>query len=354
MYVYILLIFCCTLNGLVLDKFYNRNSRNFKTLLFITFFLLFIVAALRFEVGRDYTETYVYSYVKIAAGVKNVRMDIALKGIYKIMAVLHANVQWIFVITSFLINYFACKSIATQSPNCKMSFLIYLCGTFYFFSMNGVRQSVAIMIFYYSFKYIEKHNFKKYAILNGIGFLFHSSAILFIPLYFILNKKYKFKMKMILIFATVLATKVIVPFLTSILLQTHYAMYLTNGAYSSQDSLNFSMYLNILILVLYEIVIWMKKSDNNQAIIYSNIHFCGVIVSLLATSLPMMIRIFMSFRYLEFLSVPYLIEIQPKRRYKQLIELAVILLYLVYFIHGVLIENGNTVLPYRTIFNKGW
>ena len=321
MYVYILLIFCCTLSGLVLDKFYNRNSRNFKTLLFITFFLLFIVAALRFEVGRDYTETYVYSYVKIAAGVK---------------------------------NYFACKSIATQSPNCKMSFWIYLCGTFYFFSMNGVRQSVAIMIFYYSFKYIEKHNFKKYAILNGIGFLFHSSAILFIPLYFILNKKYKFKMKMILIFATILATKVIVPFLTSILLQTHYAMYLTNGAYSSQDSLNFSMYLNILIFVLYEIVIWMKKSDNNQAIIYSNIHFCGVIVSLLATSLPMMIRIFMSFRYLEFLSVPYLIEIQPKRKYKQLIELAVILLYLVYFIYGVLIENGNTVLPYRTIFNKGW
>ena len=84
----------------------------------------------------------------------------------------------------------------------------------------------------------------------------------------------------------------------------------------------------------------MKKSDNNQAIIYSNIHFCGVIVSLLATSLPMMIRIFMSFRYLEFLSVPYLIEIQPKRKYKQLIELAVILLYLVYFIYGVLIENG--------------
>ena len=161
-------------------------------------------------------------------------------------------------------------------------------------------------------------------------------------------------MKMILIFATILATKVIVPFLTSILLQTHYAMYLTNGAYSSQDSLNFSMYLNILIFVLYEIVIWMKKSDNNQAIIYSNIHFCGVIVSLLATSLPMMIRIFMSFRYLEFLSVPYLIEIQPKRNYKQLIELAVILLYLVYFIYGVLIENGNTVLPYRTIFNKGW
>ena len=112
--------------------------------------------------------------------------------------------------------------------------------------------------------------------------------------------------------------------------------------------------IGILIFVLYEIVIWMKKSDNNQAIIYSNIHFCGVIVSLLATSLPMMIRIFMSFRYLEFLSVPYLIEIQPKRKYKQLIELAVILLYLVYFIHGVLIENGNTVLPYRTIFNKGW
>ena len=61
--------------------------------------------------------------------------------------------------------------------------------------MNGVRQSVAIMMFYYSFRYIKEQNLKKYLILNGIGCLFHSSAILFIPLYFVLNRRFKFNTK---------------------------------------------------------------------------------------------------------------------------------------------------------------
>lgn len=353
MYIYIALVLLCSFNGALMDKFYNKNNKHLKYLLCITFMLLFAVSALRYEVGKDYTNTYVLSYERIVAGMKNVRMDIAVKFIYRLMAMLHANAQWIFIITSFIINWFACKSIMTQSLNCKMSFWIYLCGTFYFFSMNGVRQAVAMMIFYYSFRYIRERNLKMYLILNGVGFLFHSSAILFIPLYFIVNRKYKFKTKLLLICCTLLALNIVVPFLVSILMKTRYAMYLTNGAYSIQESMNFSMYLNIAIFLLYEITLRRRKIDE-QGTIYSNIHFCGVITSLLSTSLPLMIRIFMSFRFIEFLSVPYLVEIQSRRKYKQIIIMGVMALYFAYFIWGVLIQNGNTVLPYKTIFNTIW
>ena len=352
MYIYIALIIFCTFNGLILDKFNNRNSKYFKIILYITFSLLFLVSALRYEVGQDYVNTYVFTYERIVAGAKNVRMDIALKVIYKIMAMLQANVQWIFVITSFLINWFACKNIVTQSPNCKLSFLIYLCGIFYFFSMNGIRQSIAMMLFYYSFRYIKEQNFKKYLMFNGVGVLFHTSAVLFLPLYFVLGKKIKFKFKITLIAIAIMASKIVVPFIASILMQTHYAMYLTNGYYSAQESMNFSMYLNIVIFLLYE---WsLRKSDSNKfGTFYSNIHFCGVIVSLLATSLPLMIRIFMSFRFVEFLSVPYLVEMN-RNKYRQIIEVTIIILYFAYFVYAIIIQNGNTVLPYKTIFSEIW
>ena len=353
MCIYIALVLFCSFNGVLMDGFQNRNNKTYRYMLYITFFMLFVVSALRYEVGQDYTNTYVLSYQRIVAGVKNVRMDIAVKGIYKLMAKFHANAQWIFVITSFLINWFACKSITMQSPNCKLSFLIYLCGTFYFFSMNGVRQSVAMMLFYYSFRYIKEHNLKMYLVLNGIGFLFHSSAVLFIPLYFVLHRKYKFKTKLILILGTVLSSKIVVPFIASILMKTHYAMYLTNGYYSAQESLNFSMYLNIAFFLLYEWVL-RKNRINELGTIYSNIHFCGVIVSLLATSLPLMIRVFMSFRFIEFLSVPYLASIKPKHKYRQIVELAIMILYIAYFVWSILIQNGNTVLPYKTIFSILW
>lgn len=351
MFVYLSLIIFCTFNGFLIDKIKNKKDKRVIALCSMIFLFLFLVSALRYDVGKDYMDTYVFSYKKIVYGYKNVRMDIAVKIIYRLMAKIRASYQWIFVITSFFINFFACKSIITQSNNCKLSFMIYLCGTFYFFSMNGVRQSIAITIFYYSFKYIKEKNFKMYFILNIIGAMFHSSALIFIPLYFIVQKKYKFKSKIVIILVTLFATKSIVPLVASVLLKTHYAMYLTNGAYTAQQSLNFSMYLNILIFVIYEFAIKKIECDE-QAIIYSNIHFCGILVSLLATSLPLVIRIFMSFRFVEYLSVPYLVELQSK--YKRIIELFVMLFYFAYFVWGVGIQNGNAVLPYKMIFSEIW
>ncbi len=354
MFVYIVLVLCCSFNGYIMDKFSNRNCKNFKHLWYITFFLLFIVSALRFEVGRDYTDTYVLAYKKIVAGVKNVRMDIGLKIIYVLMAQIQANEQWIFIITSFLVNWFACKNIVEQSPNYKLSFWIYLCGTFYFFSMNGVRQSIAMMMFYYSFRFIKERNLKKYLIINGIGFLFHSSAVMFLPLYFVLDKKYKFKTKFFLILGMIFASNILLPIIISILMKTHYSMYLTNGYYTAQQTINLSMYLNIFFFLLYEWILKKNEVSSEYAIIYSNIHFGGVIVSLFATSLPLMIRIFMYFRFVEFLSVPQLMNISHKNRYRQIIEFIVVMFYLAYFIWGVLIKNGNTVLPYKTIFSRLW
>jgi hypothetical protein len=55
---------------------------------------------------------------------------------------------------------------------------------------NVLRNSKAIMLFLLSIKYIEKKKFLKYASINIIGILFHISAVLFIPLYFLLNRHY--------------------------------------------------------------------------------------------------------------------------------------------------------------------
>ena len=57
------------------------------------------------------------------------------------------------------------------------------------FSISMIRNMKAIMLFMLSIRYIETKNLKKYLFLNIIGVLFHVSAILYLPLYFLLNKK---------------------------------------------------------------------------------------------------------------------------------------------------------------------
>ena len=93
-----------------------------------------------------------------------------------------------------------------------------------------------------------------------------------------------------------------------------------------------------------------SKKDKKD-IIYSKCHLVGIIVSIFVTKIPLAMRIFMSFRYIEFLSVPNLLEkIKMKQTYKKFILIGIMISYFVYFIYGVYIKNGNTVLPYNTIF----
>lgn len=133
-------------------------------------------------------------------------------------------------------------------------------------------------------------------------------------------------------------------------MQTKYYIYINNGAFNALSSLNLSSILNIIIFIAYEVFI--PKKDKKD-IIYSNIHFIGIIISLFLTQIPLMLRIFMSFRYIEFLSVPNLIKkLGLKKFNKKVIQIFVYIFYFTYFIYGVYIMNGNTVLPYKTIFFK--
>lgn len=55
--------------------------------------------------------------------------------------------------------------------------------------MNLLRNIKAMLLFLFSLKYIEKKKFCNYFCLNLIGSFFHITAILYIPLYFILGKR---------------------------------------------------------------------------------------------------------------------------------------------------------------------
>lgn len=59
--------------------------------------------------------------------------------------------------------------------------------------INTMRNIKAILLFVYSISYIYDRRILKYLTINFIGFFFHSSALLYFPMYWILNRKYSIK-----------------------------------------------------------------------------------------------------------------------------------------------------------------
>lgn len=348
MLVYILMIIISCFGGFLADKLVTKHSKLIAFM--IAFVPVFLVSAVRFDVGRDYMDTYVYTFNKVLLDANDIRMDLGFLYLNKIIAFFGANYQWIFVISSFIINFFICKVIFEKSNNKFLSLFIYICGTLFFFSLNGIRQTMALALFYYSLKYIEKQNIKKYFFINIVGALFHASAILFLPLYFILSKKLSVKLKLFLILIMIFILPISINIIHNLLLTTKYSMYITTGAYNPLDAINVSTIINILLFVVYEYIYQTKKIQDKQFNIYNNIHFLGIIISLFITQISLAMRVFMYFRYIEFLSVPYLLSkmTTSKKNYK-ILMIIICALYFVYFIHGVYFENGNDVLPYQSI-----
>jgi hypothetical protein len=64
--------------------------------------------------------------------------------------------------------------------------------------INLLRNSKSIAIFLISIKYIEKRKLFQFLALNIFGSLFHISAVLYIPLYFVINRQYPKKIILIL------------------------------------------------------------------------------------------------------------------------------------------------------------
>ena len=97
------------------------------------------------------------------------------------------NPQIIFFMVAFLIIFFLFKGIEKNDGSMYYGVLACMGLAYYFYAMNIQRQYIAIMIMLYAFYFLEQKRLKEYAIFVVIAMSFHMSAIIWIPVYFMIN-----------------------------------------------------------------------------------------------------------------------------------------------------------------------
>ena len=71
----------------------------------------------------------------------------------------------------------------------ELSLFVYIASGIYTVSMNGIRQSLAAAIIFAATKYILDGNFKKFLLVILLASTIHQTALIFIPIYFIVRRK---------------------------------------------------------------------------------------------------------------------------------------------------------------------
>jgi len=152
---------------------------------YVFLFLLTCVVALRYDVGKDwqgYVEIYNF-YGKNDYNVNYGTIEIGFRYLNWIFGTLNLGHEILFGVIAFISWMLILRS--TES-HLKYLFIVFLfLDGHFFWSMSGIRQFLVMSLWLFSIKYIRDKQLFLFSICLLFGALFHLSALLLFPLYFI-------------------------------------------------------------------------------------------------------------------------------------------------------------------------
>lgn len=175
------------------EKMSTRAARN--VILSVAFLLVFIPAAIRYDIGTDYL-----NYLDIYHDRWRLSLDSykykepAFYYINKLLISINAHPQYLFSIFAFIFTAVTFKAYPKKNA-WLLHFLFF--SLLWFFSFNGIRQAVAISFCFLAVFYYLDKKYLSFFVLTLIASLFHQSAIFisFMGLLAWIPLSYKFKTK---------------------------------------------------------------------------------------------------------------------------------------------------------------
>ena len=154
----------------------------------LCFLILILITGLRYFTGTDYVgyvELYQFQPWLID---KSANMEWGFTSLVALMNAVNLPV-WTFFLIMAIINYVAFyKSFANSKQYMFLGLFFFIVMGFLFYSFNGVRQAFAMTMLSIALSYLNSRRFLPFIMAIAIGALMHKSIVLFIPLYFIINK----------------------------------------------------------------------------------------------------------------------------------------------------------------------
>lgn len=115
--------------------------------------------------------------------INHTRFEIGYVVLNNIIANIFGEVQWLFVIIATFEIFVLYKFLLCKSKNIYMSIFLFISLRFFYFTMSGLRQTIAIFICVIAYQYIEKRKPLLFYLYVIMAMQFHITAFVFLILY---------------------------------------------------------------------------------------------------------------------------------------------------------------------------
>ena len=347
-YAFLYMLFVGGLYDLSVNTLDIRYSVSVKRIfIFLIFIPPFLIAALRYQVGTDYM---VYLTEKIPGVLNN--WSVGIEPLYRILIKIGAglgNYQLIFILTHLIIIYFIGESILKESPLFFISVIAFWGTGFFNYSLNIMRQAIAMSIFLYALQFIDKDK-KKYFFFIFIACLFHTSAIIYIFYYLIRNINFKNVRSFLWLFVFCILKepiRVILLFITQRI--GKYSQYFGSVLDTNKGGWTF-LIINLSIYAVFCFSTYFVK-DDDKIQRYISLQFVTTFITVLSSVLPNYERLMYLFMVVQIISIPYVANKLENIIYKFVFLVIIIFLYAFMFYRLFILGNIGETFPYVSIFN---
>lgn len=359
MWLQLVLIFIAFVVCQIVQSNGDTSKQRHKFVVFLTIALILQSALRHLAVGAD---TYAY-YMKFL-DVQNESWDAIFKKMYEtyilndgkdagydLLEKLFSSIipsfrafMFFVAIVFFVPLCWLVEKTLKSSSEIFLFFCLYQAIFYDFFSVTGLRQTIATVALLVGVKYIEENKLTKFLIIALIASLIHKSALLIIPFFFVAKLP---KGKNILLLS-LLALPFIIPrarelatLMAEISASDQYMYYIDNS-YETSGAKNFLLFLaggSLLITVAK----W--RNDNSVQNLFVNACALGLLFATLTWVDPTLMRVGQYFSLLTLMAIPIAVDnLGTSKGTRNIIVYVLVLLAIV-----TIIRHGA---PYTFFWNE--
>jgi len=258
------------------------------------------------------------------------KKDIGFGILQMVLQHFSANPQVMIFTTALITNLLIIIILYNYSRLFEISLYVYITGGLFLVSMNGIRQVLAAAISFTSIKFLMEGSWKKYIVVILVASLFHQSALILIPMYFIVRFKAWSKVTIALILLSIVIVIGFNQFSTlifSALQDTQYANYKNfheGGANALRVVVN-----AVPLLIAFIGRKNLKRMFPNSDIIV-NMTLLGFVFMLISTQNWIFARISIYFGLYHLILISWVVKLFRERDEK-LIYYAILICYFTYY-----------------------
>lgn len=328
---------------------YEKKYR-YLAIFWISFTAVIIICVSGLRSGIGDTGAYMQGYESMATGQSKFKFEGEfLFGILQLLVLQISSDPQIFIFVIALItNLLNIICFNKYRSYLELEIYLYITSGYYIVSMNGIRQCLAAAILFICTKFIVDGYFKKYFVCVVIISFIHQSALIMIPLYFIIRQEAWSKrviQMMILGFIGVLFYDQLSAILFKVIEDTKYNVY-------SEYVFGGSSFTRTLVNAVPVVLAFIKRKDIKEKWPEGDIFINISILNLIFVSFSMVNMIFNRFTFYfqpyNFILIPFIIKNCFKGKERRIIYLGLIVCYFIFFYYEQVIGMG---MSYPTKLN---